>query len=144
MTEELLTVRPPNVIKQTITLSMGPCLVAGAIDIALKALYGENKNHVTKHELNPLRLYEDLDQSTRNHLEELMRASGSCLVEEWNLLAEETVEPMRTFFKVEKDCPPYWKNGETTRTRLNWQIEYRNRIWTAINETYDHKWGTFN
>ena len=54
MTEELLTVRPPNVIKQTITLSMGPCLVAGAIDIALKALYGENKNHVTKHELNPL------------------------------------------------------------------------------------------
>ena len=53
-----------------------------------------------------------------------MRASGSCLVEEWNLLAEETVEPMRTFFKVGKRLPSFLE----TRRDYEDKTQLANRI----------------
>ena len=67
-----------------------------------------------------------------------MRASGSCLVEEWNLLAEETVEPMPVF-QSGKRLPSFWKHGETTEDKTA-GISHPNHG----RPSYDHKWGTFN
>ena len=135
---------PPNFLEKSMRLALGPCYLSAAINLGLKALYGPADYRPSITDSDSLALYENLDQPTRNQLEAHMRATGSCVVDKWSLTAQETVEPMRVYFKVEEDCPALWGYGDNTRTRLDWHLEYRHRIWNAINDTYDEKWGSFN